>query len=582
MATAVDGWGVDNVTVCWGDRVALDSVSLSAGPGEVVAVVGGDGAGKSTLLRALIGRVLPTAGTITAPAAIHLGYQPAVSGAWGQLSVDENLDLVAGVYRLDPARERLQRTRLLDAAGLMDVRGRRAAQLSGGMRQKLGFCMAMLHQPVLLVLDEPSTGVDPVSRVELWGLITDAAAQGAAVVLSTTYLDEAERVHEVLVLDAGVPLLEGTPAQVIASSPGTVTTVGAPTDPGRAWRRGRAWRQWHPGPPAPGDTVVSPDMEDAVVAAALSRRAPGSERTAGAPIGADNSDAAGSELGRVDAVTKRFGHDPVVEGVSMSVRGGEIVGVIGANGAGKTTLIRMQLGLLLPTEGRVTLFGEAPSRVSRRRLGYVPQGLGLYRDLTVGENLAFVAGAYGVRPSLDAGLVPLAGALVASIGLGRQRQLAFTCALSHSPELLVLDEPTSGVDPISRARLWDTIHAQAESGVGVLVSTHYMQEAEQCDRLLLMDLGRVVAQGTVADIVGDTTAVQVDTEHWSAAFTALTDRDLPVALSGIRVRVAGTAPDVVRGVLAAAGVDARLEIVPATLEEKMTLITRNRTVTPQP
>ena len=148
MATAVDGWGVDNVTVCWGDRVALDSVSLSAGPGEVVAVVGGDGAGKSTLLRALIGRVLPTAGTITAPAAIHLGYQPAVSGAWGQLSVDENLDLVAGVYRLDPARERLQRTRLLDAAGLMDVRGRRAAQLSGGMRQKLGFCMAMLHQPV--------------------------------------------------------------------------------------------------------------------------------------------------------------------------------------------------------------------------------------------------------------------------------------------------------------------------------------------------------------------------------------------------------------------------------------------------
>lgn len=577
MPGPIERWGVTDATVCWGDHVALDSVSLTAAPGEVVAVVGGDGAGKSTLLRTIIGRVVPTSGTVTAPPQASMGYQPAASGAWAQLTVDENLDLVAGVYRLDPTRARERRTRLLEAAGLQEARDRLASQLSGGMRQKLGFCMAMLHQPALLVLDEPSTGVDPVSRVELWGLITDAAASGAAVILSTTYLDEAERVHEVLVLDDGVTLLEGTPPQVIASSPGTVASVAEPTVPGRAWRRGRAWRQWHPGPPESVDHVVAPDMEDAVVAAALSRRSVDSTDEMPTKV-ASRSTVHGLELARAESVTKRFGDCTAVEDMSATVRAGEIVGLIGANGAGKTTFIRLQQGLLLTSNGHVSLFDEPPSRETRRRLGYVPQGLGLYRDLTVAENLTFVAGAYGVTATLDGALAALSDRLVESIGLGRQRQLAFACALSHSPELLVLDEPTSGVDPVSRARLWDTIHAQAEAGVGVLVSTHYMQEAEQCDRLILMDLGRVVAQGTVADIVADTIAVQVETDDWAGAFSALTASDLPVALSGTRVRVADTSVDVVRSCLAGGGIGARIDVVPATLEEKMTVITRSRAV----
>lgn len=572
-------WGVEDAVVCWRQRTVLNHVSITADPGEIVAVVGGDGAGKSTLLRVVTGRVIPASGTVRAPKRHEIGYQPARSGTWAQLTVDENLDLVAGAYGLDPARQSAQRARLLSAAGLVEARGRLASQLSGGMRQKLGFCMAMLHEPVLLVLDEPSTGVDPVSRVELWGLITDAAAAGAAVMLSTTYLDEAERVHDVTVLDDGVPLLTGTPAEVIAAAPGTVTAVTEPTDARRAWRRGRAWRQWHVGPPEAGDVVVSPDMEDAVVAAALNGRLPSDipESPAPRPAGtAGPHRPGGPHLARTFEVTKAFADDVAVDRVTVHVESAEIVGLIGANGAGKTTLIRMQIGLLNPTNGHVTLFGEPPSRGTRRRLGYVPQGLGLYRDLTVAENFDFVARAYGASRTLDNDLQDIADVLVADIGLGRQRQLAFDCALSHSPELLVLDEPTSGVDPISRARLWDTIHAEAEAGVGVLVSTHYMQEAEQCDRLVLMDLGRVVATGSVGDIIGGTQVVQVETLAWASAFSALTSRDLPVGLAGTRVRVANTDPALVQDILDAAGIRASLEVVPATLEETMTVIAGNR------
>ncbi len=567
-------WGVQGLTVVLGDRVVLDDVTLLAALGEIVCVVGGDGAGKTTLLRTMTGRVLPTRGKVLAPARAHLGYQSARSGTWAQLSVDENLDLVASAYHLDQATQQARRTSLLEAAGLLDARGRLAAKLSGGMRQKLGFCMAILHEPTLLVLDEPSTGVDPVSRVELWGLITDAAAKGTAVVMATTYLDEAERVHEVLVLDEGVSLLQGTPTQVLASSPGTVTNVDAADDAGRAWRRGRAVRQWHDGPARAGDDIVTPDLEDAVVAAALHRRgavAP-EDRVTASTLHAPTSD----PLAVAVSVTRRFGATTAVTAASLTVGCGEIVGLIGANGAGKTTLIRMLLGVLEASEGDVRLFGEPPSRRSRRRLGYVPQGLGLYRDLTVAENLAFVSSAYDGAATLSGSLLAVADELVDTVGLGRQRQLAFACALSHSPELLVLDEPTSGVDPISRARLWDTIHEQAESGVGLLVSTHYMQEAEQCDRLVLMDLGRVVAEGSVRDIVGATTAVQVETEHWAEAFAVLRRNGLPVSLSGTRVRIADTDPATVSALLSDAGVDSDVDLVPATLDERLTAITRSR------
>ncbi|WP_062518478.1 ABC transporter ATP-binding protein [Demequina gelatinilytica] len=284
----------------------------------------------------------------------------------------------------------------------------------------------------------------------------------------------------------------------------------------------------------------------------------------------------GAPLIRATDVTRRFGDLAAVDKVSITVEPGEIVGLLGANGAGKTTLIRMILGLLPPTDGELQLMGRAPDREARARLGYVPQGLGLWDDLTVEENLAFVDEAFGSRATaVPEALASSRESLVGGIGLGRQRQLAFAAALGHGPELLVLDEPTSGVDPLSRARLWDTIHASADAGAGVLVTTHYMQEAEQCDRLVLMSQGVAVASGQLADIVGGTTALAVRTERWQDAFAALDDAGVLVMLSGTHVRAVDASPERVRSALGT--LEAALEEVPATLEEAM--VARERSAT---
>lgn len=276
-----------------------------------------------------------------------------------------------------------------------------------------------------------------------------------------------------------------------------------------------------------------------------------------------------------DRVSRKFGAFTAVDDVTLHVMPGEVVGLLGANGAGKTTLMRMLLGVLATTVGEVELFGDPPDRERRRRLGYTPQGLGLYDDLTVRENLAFSAQAYEVSPpELPEALRPVADRLIAEIPLGLQRQVAFLSALSHDPEVLVLDEPTSGVDALARATLWDTIREQAEKGVGVLVSTHNMAEAEQCDRLLLMSNARLVAQGSEADIIGSTTAVAVRTSAWARAFAALSAAGQPVMLAGRDVRVADADADQVRMVLADAGVTAEVTGVPATIEERMMALAR--------
>ncbi|MGV1037327.1 MAG: ABC transporter ATP-binding protein [Candidatus Nanopelagicales bacterium] len=285
--------------------------------------------------------------------------------------------------------------------------------------------------------------------------------------------------------------------------------------------------------------------------------------------------AAGSSAGSrsllsAEQLTRTFGSFTAVSDVNFTVEPGEVVGLLGANGAGKTTVIRMLIGLLVPSTGRALLLGQEPSLEVRRHLGYVPQSMGLYTDLTVTENVRFSAGAFGVEPAtLRPPLIALADRLVGDLSLGLQRQLAFVIALQHRPDVLVLDEPTSGVGPLSRAHLWDTIRDQADDGTGVLITTHYMAEATECDRLLLMFQGKLIAQGSERDVVGDTTAIEVETDSWAAAFEALAAADQPVTLFGRGVRIADSDPDAVREILGAAGVEARLAEVPATLEERM-------------
>lgn len=271
-----DWWGTEDVSVRFGSTLALDHVWFRAEPGQVSAVVGGDGAGRTTLLRCLAGALAPASGRVRRPGPLATGYLSAGSGIYPDLSVAENLAFRAAAYRVPPQKARQRSAELLTRAGLDKVTGRLAGQLSGGMRQKLGVIAAMLHRPGLLVLDEPTTGVDPVSRADLWLLITRAAADGAAVVIATSYLDEAERAQHVLVLDAGSELGSGTADQIVAAMRGSLTVSG--TRPAgeagrRAWRRAGRWRVWDPDPvPGAGDAVaVRPDLQDAVTVAALAR-----------------------------------------------------------------------------------------------------------------------------------------------------------------------------------------------------------------------------------------------------------------------------------------------------------------------
>jgi ABC-type multidrug transport system ATPase subunit len=277
-----------------------------------------------------------------------------------------------------------------------------------------------------------------------------------------------------------------------------------------------------------------------------------------------------SRLIEAIGLTRRFGDLTAVDDVSFSVGKGEVVGLLGANGAGKTTTIRMLIGLLAPTSGRARLAGRRPDTEARRRLGYVPQGLGLYTDLTVQENLSFVAGAYGVEAApLSGDLDHQRDSLIGDLPLGLQRQLAFACAIQHRPSILILDEPTSGVGPLSAAVLWDRIRSEAERGAGALVSTHSMEEARECDRLILMSSGAIAATGTETDIIGDTTAVLVSTSSWTDAFEALEAAGALVTLDGRNVRVANADAAEVERQLAAAGITASVASVPASLDEKM-------------
>jgi ABC-2 type transport system ATP-binding protein len=266
-------YAVRSATVRFGPAVALDDVTVEVPGGSVVAVVGGDGAGKSTLLRALAGEVSLDAGTVEAPPRQHLGYLPASSGSWAALTVTQNMDFVAGIYGLAGAELAARRAELLDRAALTPAAGRLAAQLSGGMRRKLGFVMAIVHRPALLILDEPTTGIDPVSRIDLWRLVSEAAASGAAVLMSTTYLDEAERAGHLVVLDRGRVLVQGPYDRVRADFAGVVTRASQPVRAEWAWRRGRILHEYWPGadPPA-GATAVEPDLEDIVIALSLARR----------------------------------------------------------------------------------------------------------------------------------------------------------------------------------------------------------------------------------------------------------------------------------------------------------------------
>jgi ABC-2 type transport system ATP-binding protein len=523
---------------------ALDGVSLTVRPGVVTGLIGPDGAGKTTLMRLAAGLLLPDAGQVTVlgldatrqalQVQAALGYMPQRFGLYEDLSVQENLDLYADLQGV-PAAERAARyAELMHMTGLAPFVRRLAGRLSGGMKQKLGLACTLVRRPRLLLLDEPTVGVDPVSRRELWAIVDRLVhSEGMSVLLSTAYLDEAERCAEVVLLHEGRVLDQGEPTGLSARLAGRVWSATAPgirprtlqaslvSVPGvvDALVQGEHVRlvttaSVAPSLPAREDLAVlpaPPRFEDYIVDLL---RGPLSGKAAAPPASpeATPTDRDGIVI-RVQGLRRCFGEFWAVDGVDFAIRRGEIFGLLGANGAGKTTTFRMLCGLLPASAGQLEVAGQDlryAAAAARERIGYMSQKFSLYGNLAVAQNLDFFASAYGLSGALRAEriawalaefeLEAFADQASADLPLGYKQRLAMACALMHRPEILFLDEPTSGVDPLARREFWQRINALAHEGVTVLVTTHFMEEAEYCDRLAIMAAGRILALDAPAAI----------------------------------------------------------------------------------
>ncbi|PKY10133.1 ABC transporter ATP-binding protein [Acidithiobacillus marinus] len=514
---------------------ALTQLDLCIQPGTVTGLLGPDGAGKSTLLRLAAGLLLPDTGQIQVLGQdssarqidLDIGYMPQRFGLYEELTVQENLDLYADLQGLDPGKRQQRQEELLRSTALGPFRDRRAGNLSGGMKQKLGLACALLRAPRLLLLDEPTVGVDPIARRELWSIIQDLKKEAVTVLMSTAYFDEAERCDEIVLLHQGRLLGQKTPADFARPLAGRCYLV-----PTTQRRRDSAALLQHPDildarivrdgvrvliastdavlPNTASWQAVAPSFEDAFVSllgTTEQRHGQAAFATPGTATEAQESVVEVHELRRC------FGHFEAVKGISFQVRKGEIFGLLGANGAGKSTTFRMLCGLLAASSGTLRVAGvdmRKASSAARARIGYVSQRFSLYGNLSCGQNLQFFASAYGLGGKARRDRLEWAKEAlqlreylpinVTDLPLGIKQRLALACALLHNPPILFLDEPTSGVDPLARREFWQMINQLAAQGVTVLITTHFMDEAEYCDKLLLMSQGAVLAQGTPAEI----------------------------------------------------------------------------------
>ena len=559
---------------------ALSGISFTASQGEITGLIGPDGAGKTTFLRLAAGLLIPASGSLTVLGLdivgdtdrlrSRIGYMPQQFGLYEELTVAENLTLYADLKSL-PRNERAERfKKLLEITDLSRFVDRRAGRLSGGMKQKLGLACCLIKPPEILLLDEPTVGVDPVSRRDLWTIVGELVREdGIGVIVSTAYLDEADRCDKVIMLHQGDLVEMGAPSRFcegLENRVFTATATGAigPRELQRVLfsrpevidatiRSGRVRIVVHdessPGelfaPPLGGVEISSaaPIFEDGFI----DRMARKLGRQPGVVTSSDTKSVTqepgkGEVVVSVSGLIKKFGEFTAVQDVGFQVRRGEIFGLLGSNGAGKTTTFRMLCGLLPATGGEIDVAGynlRTSPATARARLGYMAQKFSLYRQLSVTQNLKFYGKAYGLsgrklnarvewaleefdlkkRAKLQAGSLP---------GGYRQR-LAMAVAMVHEPDILFLDEPTSGADPLARREFWLRINGFSRGGVTVIVTTHFMEEAEFCDHMVIMSQGRNLAAGRPEEIRA--LAVTADNRNPTVedAFISLTDGDMPQA-----------------------------------------------------
>ncbi|MCA0176396.1 MAG: ATP-binding cassette domain-containing protein [Proteobacteria bacterium] len=557
---------------------AVDALSLAVRRGELTALVGPDGAGKTTLMRMMAGLLKPDAGALEVlgidvaadPQAVQdrISYMPQRFGLYEDLSVQENLDLYADLHGVPQAARRERFARMLAMTDLARFTQRPAGKLSGGMKQKLGLACTLVRSPDLLLLDEPSVGVDPLSRRDLWQIVQQLVDdERLSVIVSTAYMDEAQRCAQVYVMHEGRLLAEGTPTALTRRAQGLTFSAQPPAEvPARVLQArlidaaalvvdavpsgGAVHFIRQPDVPAQalapllGTVACQPrpeTLEDAFMMMLRQQQAP--DQPAARPASSPRPAAARDE-GPVIVVrdlVRKFGDFTAVASTSFDVARGEIFGLLGPNGAGKTTTFRMLCGLLPATSGHLEVAGldlRTARAEARGRIGYVSQKFALYSNLTVRENLAFFGGAYGLRGAARRERV---AAMMTQFGLepeaisgllpgGYKQRLAMAAGLLHEPDILFLDEPTSGIDPLARRAFWRVITALAQSGVTIIVTTHFMEEAEYCDRIAIQDAGRMLALGTPQQVReqagGDATTNMND------AFIAIVEQGRVHALHG--------------------------------------------------
>lgn len=525
---------------------AIDDISTQIKLGGITGLVGPDGAGKTTLLRIMIGLLKPTAGEVrvyingtepTPADSLHelVGYMPQKFGLYEDLTVLENLQLYADLRNVTGQERERSFQRLLKFTDLTDFTDRCAGKLSGGMKQKLGLACTLLGAPKILLLDEPGVGVDPISRRELWRIVRDLVQDGITVVWSTAYLDEAELCDEVRLMTNGKVIASGKPQALMQEMAGRCWQIINIEGNRRAVLQ-RALREHaiidgtiqgsnvrlvlreaHVLPAIAafdaGEQAklieVPPRLEDAFIS--LLGGGPGGDSVLAAVMQEirQEDNCAGQTVIEARNLTKRFGEFVATNNISFSVARGEIFGLLGPNGAGKSTTFKMECGLLKPTSGEALVMGfdfkSSPS-LAKQRLGYMAQKFSLYAQLSVMQNLVFFSGIYGLKgPAQQTKIqqlvdsfafTPYLETLTEQLPMGFKQRLALACAVMHEPQVLFLDEPTSGVDPVTRREFWSHINGLADKGVTIMVTTHFMDEAEYCDRIALIYRGSMIALGT--------------------------------------------------------------------------------------
>jgi ABC-2 type transport system ATP-binding protein len=536
---------VESLTKHYGSVEAVRGIGFDVRQGEIFGLIGPDGAGKTSTFQILAGVMEASGGKAEVfgmparEARSQTGYLTQSFSLYPDLTVNENIRYIGALRHVAPREIDERGQRYLSMFDMDRFTDRRADRLSGGMKQKLALACALVAQPNVLLLDEPTTGVDPVSRREFWDTLAHLAMDGLTILVATPYLDEAERCHRVALMHLGEIKEIGTPSELRGKSGASRLELHT-SDLGKAEEILLKQSEETPeildvqrfgdrldvivSDPSRGKELIEqalgganllggvfrvdqPTLENTFVAAL--RRFGDQDQSPAYPGRHDHHNRKGEIAIGAKHLTKRFGSFTAVKDVNVQVRYGEIYGLLGANGAGKTTTIRMLCGLLAPTTGSMELAGERGSlrsRNVRRSIGYMSQKFSLYDDLSIDENLNFFAGVYGVpadeieekkRWVLEfSGLEGKQHLITGSLPGGWKQRVAFGASILHEPSVLFLDEPTSGVDPLARRAFWRMINSLADRGTAILVTTHYLEEAEQCNRLGFMVAGELVAEGT--------------------------------------------------------------------------------------